>query len=118
MLIVQVAGKWLPDLLAAFGLVGRGKHAEFSLEIAGEVFGIIESGLVGDLRDGKPADLEQLGGPFKTDRPNKFDRGLAGQGQQSFVKTYTAKEKLAAHFLDGKIRIGDIFLDQDKGLLH
>lgn len=49
-----------------------GQHSEFVPEIAAEVFGIVESHLIGDFGDGALAFLQELRGPFEADEADEF----------------------------------------------
>src|SRR5882724_2415705 len=83
------SGCW-SGFLSFPGLVGGRQHAELGLEVAGEVFGIVEAAFIGYLGHGKPALFQQLGGPFQADRADEFDGGLAGEAQEPLVQAYAA----------------------------
>ena len=57
-------------------LIGGRQYPELVLKIAGKVFRVIKADLVGDLGDGEPAFLQQLGGSFKPDIADELDGGL------------------------------------------
>lgn len=78
--------------MAGSPLVGGGKDAEFCLEVAGEIFGVVETYLVGDLGNGELVLFQQLGSSFQADGPDEFNRGLAGEVEEFFIEGYPAQE--------------------------
>ena len=64
-----------------------GQHSEFVPEIAAEVFGIVESHLIGDFGDGALAFLQELRGPFEADEADEF-QGCPPRHRRLFTGIY------------------------------
>ena len=73
-------------LFTLFFLISRRQNAKFFFKVTAEIFGVVKTYFIGNLRYMHLAFTQQLGCSFQPDNPDKLNGSLSGNLQQLLIK--------------------------------